>query len=366
MEMRLEIASKNLFRVFALIGVPVFLIEVYRADASTITGATSRVPVDYKALYSIYDQQKGDTKSKIKGTVVLHPLKLLKVDRAKTYRDLLDEFPGFKVIDKNRKPDGEFNVRRYEACPTGTELCVMSIGEFQAIAPGINNAVTNKGSASIGALFLVDFILPTGNLSSETPNFVQMVQTSYSPNCSGATDVYKVDTQCSAKVPATSTTPEIPKKPLTPLYYAGFDSSLFYDRPEDPYFYGQNQNKDGSVNDEYFNAELFAAKVVRNPNLVSNTVVTLYDGISWGWRSKISRTPLQPGDFSSALPPSPDAPRTARRRPCPAGMPIHSCIIFGYDYGGNGYAQVPLTEIAPSQSDQPIQLPSPPPPSSQA
>jgi hypothetical protein len=336
--MSLKIASKNLLQVYVLAGVPIFL-GVYQAKASTITGGGPGSPAPYTAPYSIYVQKDGkyiDNQYTIKGKVVLHPLKSLQVGRSETYRELLNAFSGFKVVNRNRNPNGEFNVKRYEACPIGTELCVMSNAEFDAISTQVTKRFNTKGLGSIGALLLVDFISPSSNSSGQNPNFVQIVQTSYSPNCNGDSDVYKVDTFC----PTSST-------PSTPLYYAGFNSSSFYDRPEDPNFYGK-EDEEGNYKDGYFNAELFAAKVVSNGD---NTIVTLYDGISWGWRSEISRIPLRSDKSSSALPPSPDPPRTARRRPCPAGMPIHSCIIFGYDYGGNGYAQVPLTEIAPSQSD---------------
>jgi hypothetical protein len=319
----------NLFLVYVLAGSSIFL-KIYRAEASILTG----VNVGSPAPYTVQDYGSGEVRGVLQGQVVLHPLTVLQADQAKKYRALYEKFPAWKIEVESENPGGEFNFKRYEACPkdelptstnpSPTVSCPLTIAEVNSVAP--NLSVPAKQTSTIGSVTIFEFIPDGGNFSKQNGSFIQIIRNSYSSDCNGKYETLKIDNL-------------LPCPKSSPLYWYEFNSSVFLDRTEDPFFYGGLNNVD-----EYFDAEVFAASV-------EGKRLRLYDGVSWGWRSKIKITPAPPAKPLSALPPSPDPSRTARRPPCPAGMPIHSCIIFGYDYGGNGYAQVPLTEIAPSQSD---------------
>jgi hypothetical protein len=283
--------------------------RVERGNASTLTGVAPGSPVDY--ILPDYSDGAG-FRGSVKGRIVLHPLTLLKTKDAESSRALLDAFPGFKVIDKNPKPNGEFSVKRYEACKTGPGICSITTAELNTVNSGA--ILPAKQNNTIGSVFIVEFLPESAGLSSQNLNFVQIVNNTYQPDCSKSSASYKrdkVDSGC---------------PPSTPLYWSQFNSSVFLDRPEDPFPYGGPQGED-----EYFNAKLFAAKVTPNQNLASNTIVTLYDGVSWGWKSTIRRTPSSPPNkLSSALPPSPDSPRERLFYDCSRYYTISCCSAWGY------------------------------------
>jgi hypothetical protein len=289
--------------------------------------------VDYRGIIG----SSSSSQYYYEGVVSLYTPNLIPVGGAKQYKEVFKrDFPDpWKFFDSEAR-DGEyalagnFQSLAYEKCST-------SIGkncEIPSLTPfgGPSLGIPPLPQSSIGALFIMKYALATGESFSSDMDFVQIVNTSYASaiGCNYPDNAPIVDRLCGATNPYFNN-------------YSGNSNGIFY--MDVPF---TDRRRTSNV----FKAATFFARKGQNNS------VTLYDGVSWGWSNNVTRKFIKPNNISSSQP-SQSSPFSPLKPPCPAGMPIQSCIAFGYDHGGVSYAQVPIEEIANSQLsfDEPAAAP---------
>jgi hypothetical protein len=320
-----------------------FFVETHNADAATLSAPPlPRLKWQQGITYEETFQDSAGNDFRSRSAIAVPELRLLPSSAAKRYRDILDSttFPDKWTYRVAEARDGEFSLRGnfnstiYQPCPLDENACSHSnLNELGG--PNKPFLSVLRSGRTVGAELALSYTPLSGEPSGSNANYLQILSVSYASRLTGP---YKDN------VPAIDVNYE--QGLVTPLFltsYAIPAGTFFYDRPE----------TELSDRRQSFKADLFFVEQG------SGNKITIYDGVSWGFENFVGRVPKPDPNQLTSLPPSQKPSRTARRPPCPAGMPIQSCIAFGFDYGGVSYAGVPLEEIAPSELsfDEPAAAP---------
>jgi hypothetical protein len=284
-----------------------FLLVPHKATAVSLIGPSSNTPVSHIELIS----EPNKVTAKYEAIVSLSTLKLIPVGAVKVYQKELErDFPApWKFVDAQARYGqyslkGEFESLVYEACGTSAPNdCPVST--FLPYGPNIGLQPKNKDA--VGALFTMRYKPAPGEPSGANANYVQVANSSYS-NFAGSPCVYPantwyIDRLCNA---------------ATPFYLnaLGLSSGTFFaDRP----FFSKSELN------IVFMADLF---FVKQDN---NNLVTLYDGVSWGWRNDVTRVSKVAPSLLSPLSPSPNPPRS----PQPNGRCFGDASCYGNYYAAS-------------------------------
>jgi hypothetical protein len=268
--------------------------------AATISGQISS---STRSSVIPYENKLGYQKFRI--TVTAAAPKALSAIGTEKYKDVMQKsYPKWSFSDAqnrygNQSLKGEFVIAVNDACEAGPNIC--TVNSLAIIGgPDFSNDPQFKAPTSVGSIFGMTF---TPGDSSETfgstagqVNYLQIVKTSFSDLLCSPKDSFHVDRPgCS---------------PMDPYYNSVNQSfTYFFDRPITPRYNLP----------QYFDGEVFLAK----PG--NSNSVTLYDGVSWGFKTSVVRVTPASSNLLSMLPPSQDP----SRYPPPNGRCLGDASCYG-------------------------------------